>query len=88
MHGMADIACTRTWCLSPGVGMGRMVAVSVTPRGTGTAGLLLMNAVPPLCPGAAESGADAEASGDGARAGAHDEDGDGAAAWAWPCPCA
>lgn len=50
--------------LSPGAGMGRMVAVSVTPRGTCTAGLLLMNAVPLSASGA---GASAKA---GARAGA------------------
>ena len=47
-----------TWRFSPGTGMGRMVAVSVTPRGTATAGLLLMNAVPPPLP---ESGAGAPA---------------------------
>lgn len=59
----------RTCRFSPGAGMGSMVAVSVTPRGTGTAGLLSMNAVPPLPESGAGAGAEAPA-GVGARAGA------------------
>ena len=73
-----------TWRFSPGAGMGRMVAVSVTPRGTGTAGLLLIDAGPPPLP-AAESGAGAGAPGwpgAGARAGPGPADGAGAS-WEW-----
>lgn len=34
----------------PEVGMGRMVAESTSPVGRGTAGLLLINGMPPLLP--------------------------------------
>jgi len=73
---------------SPGAGMGRMVAVSVTPRGTATAGLLLMIAVAPP-----ESGAGAPAVGalagpanDGAAAGAAVDAGGCAARRTSPLP--
>jgi len=75
-----------TWRFSPGAGMGRMVAVSVTPRGPRTAGLLLMDAEPPPLPRAAESGAGAGAPGPpgaGARAGPGAADGAGAWWWEW-----
>lgn len=43
---VVEPAALRTCRLTPGAGMGRMVAVSLTPRGTGTAGLLSMTGAP------------------------------------------
>lgn len=36
----------QTWVPSPDIGKGRIVVVSVSPVGIGTAGLLLMNGIP------------------------------------------